>query len=421
MHKILFSRFVRWVGYDLGISPNQITLGRLVFFFPGWLFWIYRYDLAATTGTPWQLWGWLASFIVTVVIIFDIVDGALARETNQVSDQGKILDPIVDKLITYSTLVLFWPSIHKSGLAILFSLDVASTFLRGAQVEGANLFGKRKAFAQNLSKLFFAMAILCSWPWLSHIGNFLIWAAVVLATISVSIRLLPNKVKTTIQVAIPQFLTLGNLAGGFFTIWCAYQGKVGLGATINFVAMLCDLFDGAVARKLGVSSRFGGQFDTIADMVSFGCAPAALVISINDASPLSCLLGTIYFAATLFRLYDYGRSKNITPKGFFRGMPSPAGAWLVVASIFFAQPWLSLATLVAASLLMCSFRINWIHFNKILTTMTLTEMLSCIGLGSIFAFLATPAAFSAGPIIVYMFSPGWRKPPISANLSGTSQ
>lgn len=412
MHKKLFRRFVRWVGYDLGISPNQITLGRLLFFVPGWLSWVYRYELATRTGTPWQLWGWLAIVVVTVVIMFDIVDGELARETNQVSDQGKILDPVVDKFITYSTLVLFWPVIHKSGLAILFCLDMASTLLRGTQVEGANLFGKRKAFSQNLAKFFFATAIICSWPWLSHIGNFLIWAAVLLASISVGIRILPTKAKATLQAAIPQFLTLCNLAGGIITIWCAFQGKIGLGATINFAAMFFDLIDGAAARKLGVSSRFGGQFDTIADMISFGLAPAALVIAFAGVTPLSYGLGVLYFIATMYRLYDYGRSKNITPKGFFRGMPSPAGAWLVVASVFFVLPWLSLAALVASAILMCSFRLNWIHFNKILTTMTMTEMAACISLGLLFAFLAQPAAFSAGPIVVYMFSPCWRKPPV---------
>ena len=73
MHKKIFSKFVRWVGYDLGISPNQITLGRLIFFVPGWMSWVFRYDLSEMTGTPWQLWGWLAIFIVTTVIIFDIV------------------------------------------------------------------------------------------------------------------------------------------------------------------------------------------------------------------------------------------------------------------------------------------------------------------------------------------------------------
>ena len=136
--------------------------------------------------------GLAAFLLVTVVILLDMVDGALARETGQVSKEGKILDPMVDKFITYSTLILFWSVIHMSGFAILFILDMASTFLRSVQVEGANKFGKRKALCQNLSKLFFGAAVLLSFPPINIIGNILIWGAVLFATISVGIRLFPG-------------------------------------------------------------------------------------------------------------------------------------------------------------------------------------------------------------------------------------
>ena len=76
-----FTKFVRWIGYDLGISPNQITLGRLFFFIPAWFMWIYMDEIAALFHIWWQLVGLIAFFLVTMVIIFDIVDGALARET----------------------------------------------------------------------------------------------------------------------------------------------------------------------------------------------------------------------------------------------------------------------------------------------------------------------------------------------------
>ncbi|MDP2105367.1 MAG: CDP-alcohol phosphatidyltransferase family protein, partial [Desulfobulbaceae bacterium] len=335
MRNRLFVRFVRWVGYDLGISPNQITLGRLLFFVPGWLAWYYRIELAAYTGLPWQAFGAMASFVVTTVIAFDIVDGALARETGQVSDEGKILDPLVDKLITYSTLCLFWSAINLYGLLILFLLDLASTFLRGVQVQGANQFGKSKAFAQNISKFFFALAVLCATPWLNLVGNTLIWLAVILASVSVGIRALPNKVQSSIQATIPQILTLCNLGGGLLAIWYATQGQLILAVACNFAAMIFDLIDGAVARRLGVSSSFGKQFDTIADMISFGLAPAIMVNAKIGWTPLSMTLGGLYVIATLFRLYDYSRSKDKTPSGFFRGLPSPAGAWLVIGSILF--------------------------------------------------------------------------------------
>ena len=193
MSQNYFQRFVRWIGYDLGITPNQITWGRLFIFIPGWLMWVYKNELAQSTGMPWQAFGVAALIVITTVIIFDIVDGALARETGQVTTYGKLLDPLVDKFITYSTLILFWPAIAKIGFVILLALDIASTLLRGAQVQGANPYGKYKALCQNISKFFFATAVLTATPWINIIANFLIWSAVVLATISVGIRVFPKK------------------------------------------------------------------------------------------------------------------------------------------------------------------------------------------------------------------------------------
>ena len=187
-----FTGFVKWVGYDLGITPNQITVGRLVFFVPAWLMWVYMHELAQWSGLPWQSFGWAAVVLVTTVIVLDLFDGALARETGQISEQGKILDPAVDKLITYSVLGLYWVAINKFALIALFILDMISTFIRGVEVKGANQFGKKKALCQNISKFFFASAILLPLPVMNTIGNLLIISALVLASISVGIRLLPK-------------------------------------------------------------------------------------------------------------------------------------------------------------------------------------------------------------------------------------
>jgi len=412
MIKTLFFKFVRWLGYDLGITPNQITWGRLVIYIPGWFIWVYKHELAAWTGLPWQLFGALSSLVVTTVIIFDLVDGALARETGQVSDQGKIIDPLVDKLITYSTLVVFWSEIDRVGLIVLFVLDTASTFLRGMQVESANQFGKKKALSQNFSKFFFAMAILTATPWLSTIGNFLIWLAVILGSISVAIRVLPTAVKNKIAVMIPQILTFCNLTAGFGTIWCAANNRIELGVFLNFAAMALDLIDGAVARKLGVSSNFGKHFDTFADLVSFGVGPAFLVAALNSFSPFSIGIGVLYFIATCIRLYDYGRSKDKTPAGFFRGLPSPAWAWLVVSMVLLGQPIVCLLGLMLAAVLMCLFHINWIHFNEVLGNMTFFEISAAVAIGLMMGFIALPGGLTAGPIMVYVFAPIWRKPTI---------
>ena len=412
MIKTLFFKFVRWLGYDLGITPNQITWGRLIIYIPGWFTWVFKNELAAWSGLPWQLFGTLACLVVTTVIIFDLVDGALARETNQVSDQGRIIDPLVDKLIIYSALFVFWSAIDRVGLTVLFALDMASTFLRGVQVEGANQFGKKKALSQNFSTFFFATAILTATPWLSTIGNFLIWLAVILASISVAIRVLPTAAKNKISVMIPQFLTFCNLAAGFGTIWCAANNRIELGVFLNFAAMAFDLIDGAVARKLGVSSNFGKHFDTFADLISFGVGPAFLVAALNNFSPLSMGIGVLYFIATCIRLYDYGRSKDKTPAGFFRGLPSPAGAWLVVSMVLLGQPVVCLLGLMSAGILMCLFHINWIHFNQVLGNMTFFEISAAAAIGLMMGFIALPGGLTAGPIMVYVFAPIWRKPAI---------
>jgi CDP-diacylglycerol---serine O-phosphatidyltransferase len=408
--KRFFHRFIRWIGYDLRITPNQITWGRLIIFIPGWLTWIYKNELAQWTKMPWQLFGVAALVVVTIVIIFDIVDGALARETGQVSTHGKILDPLVDKFITYSTLILFWSAIDKIGLLILLILDITSTFLRGVQVEGANQFGKRKALSQNVSKFFFATAVLIATPWLNNVGNFLIWLAVVLATISVGIRIFPPKVKNSIMVVLPQIMTLCNLAAGIGTIWCAFNNRIVIGVFLNFAAMGFDLIDGAVARKFGVTSNFGKCFDTVADFVSFGVAPAFLVIAVNDFSPQAIGLGALYFIATGIRLYDYSGSKDRTPAGFFRGLPSPAAAWLVGSSVLLGKPDICLMVLVLAALLMCLFKIHWIHFSRALPNMTVSEIIAALVVGGGLAYVFTPLGAIAGPIVVYLFSPAWRLP-----------
>lgn len=410
MPKRYFDKFVHWIGYDLGITPNQITWGRLFIFIPGWFAWIYKKELAQWSGLPWQLFGIAALVVVTIVIIFDIVDGALARQTGQVSAHGKILDPLVDKFITYSTLVIFWSAITKVGLVILLALDIASTCLRGVQVEGANQFGKKKALSQNVSKFFFATAVLAAAPWCNNVGNFLIWLAVVLASISVGIRILPEKTKKNFQILLPQILTLSNLAAGIGTIWCSLNNLIGIGVLLNFAAMAFDLIDGAAARKLGVTSNFGKYFDTVADLISFGAAPAFLVAAANDFSPWSVGLGTLYFVATCIRLYDYGRSKDRTPPGFFRGFPSPAGAWLVVSIVLLGIPAVSLVVLIVAALLMCLFKIHWIHFSRALPNMKVLELVAAAIVGGILAYVFTPAGAVAGPIVVYLFSPVWRRP-----------
>ena len=416
----LFKKFIRWIGYDLGISPNQITIGRLLFFVPGWFLWVYMKELGNFLDIWWQAIGLFALILVTIVILFDIVDGALARETGQVSQHGKILDPAIDKLITYTTLILFWSAIDHTALAVLFTMDIISTFLRGAKVQGANVFGKIKALSQNLSKLFFGMAVLMDFPQLNIIGNLFIWAALLLAIISVVIRTIPAQEKHPLSMLVPQLLTSCNLICGILAIWYASRGHFEIAVILNFAAMGFDLVDGAAARKLSVTSKFGKHFDTLADLISFGLAPATILVYIAGHSLISLLGGLIYFISISIRLYDYSKSKDITPSGFFRGLPSPAGAWLVSSTVLCVPPAVGIVIMIGSAILMCSFKIYWQHFNRILPTMRKTELSVSLALGLIPAILSNPIGILSGPILIYIFSPFWRRPDILTHETPTA-
>ena len=74
------------------------------------------------------------------------------------------------------------------------------------------------------------------------------------------------------------------MAAGIGTVWCAFNNRIGAGVLLNYVAIVFDVIDGAVARKLGVTSNFGKYFDTVADLVSFGVGPAFLVATVNAFS-----------------------------------------------------------------------------------------------------------------------------------------
>ncbi|MCD6390361.1 MAG: hypothetical protein J7L69_13200, partial [Desulfobulbaceae bacterium] len=107
---------------------------------------------------------------------------------------------------------------------------------------------------------------------------------------------------------------------------------------------------------------------------------------------------------------DYGCSKDRTPAGFFRGFPSPAGAWLVVSSVLLGKPVICLLVLAIAAFLMCLFKTHWIHFNRVLPNMTIFEIVAALIIGGGLAYGFTPQGAAAGPIVVYLFSPTWRRP-----------
>ena len=136
---------------------------------------------------------------------------------------------------------------------------------------------------------------------------------------------------------LPQLLTTGNLAAGFYAIVKASGGDVVVASYAIFVAALFDVLDGRAARMTGNVSRFGAEYDSIADTVSFGVAPAVLAFYAGDFASLGWagwVMAFIYTACASLRLARFNVSSG-RYEGRFDGLPTPAGAGMVVSAVWF--------------------------------------------------------------------------------------
>lgn len=132
---------------------------------------------------------------------------------------------------------------------------------------------------------------------------------------------------------LPNILTALNLVSGTGALMCAVEGRaelVPLALSLIVAALAFDLADGRVARKLGVSSDLGLELDSLADLVSFGVAPAMLLYTLRlaEAGPFAAAAAVAFVLAGAFRL---ARFNVLSQQGqpatkFFVGMPIPAAA-----------------------------------------------------------------------------------------------
>jgi CDP-diacylglycerol--serine O-phosphatidyltransferase len=138
---------------------------------------------------------------------------------------------------------------------------------------------------------------------------------------------------------LPHLVTTAGLFFGFYAILQAFTGDPDRAALGIVLAGVCDALDGRLARFARSTSRFGLEYDSIADIVSFGVAPAALAFSAGDLSALGrtgLVMAFLYVAGAALRLARF----NVAPsrfRGRFEGMPSPAAAGVVASTQWFAS------------------------------------------------------------------------------------
>lgn len=135
---------------------------------------------------------------------------------------------------------------------------------------------------------------------------------------------------------LPNLFTTAALFAGFYAIVKGMEGGYEQAAMAIFVAMVFDGLDGRVARLTNTQSAFGEQYDSLADMVSFGVAPALVAFSwaLSDLGKLGWAAGFIYVAGAALRLARFNAQIETTDPRYFTGLASPAAAAVVAGLIW---------------------------------------------------------------------------------------
>ncbi len=162
---------------------------------------------------------------------------------------------------------------------------------------------------------------------------------------------------------LPSLFTLANLFCGWACVVHAMRGELATAAPFIGVAVVLDMLDGRIARMTGTTSDFGVQLDSLADLISFGMAPAVLAFQwgLIPLGRMGWAVGFLYLTAAALRLARFNIQGN-SDKRYFIGLPSPAAAGLVAATVFYfpeglqAKPmaWLGMVMLIVPAVLMVS-------------------------------------------------------------------
>ncbi|MDR1459663.1 MAG: CDP-diacylglycerol--serine O-phosphatidyltransferase [Bacteroidales bacterium] len=163
---------------------------------------------------------------------------------------------------------------------------------------------------------------------------------------------------------IPNIITLLNLSCGCVAILLATKGHLKEAAIMVLLASVFDFFDGLAARILHVKSNTGKELDSLADMVSFGVAPAAMMYCLYlgtgictyclyDIFIIPALLSILFPCFVALRLAKFNLDARQTE--IFYGLPSPAAAFVLVSFAFFAHNTYSFFVYTVVILFLCVF------------------------------------------------------------------
>ncbi len=151
----------------------------------------------------------------------------------------------------------------------------------------------------------------------------------------------PRFTRIPIRYLLPNLITLLALCSGITAIRLGIENRVQLAVAAIILAIVLDAVDGRLARYLEGTSKFGAEFDSLADFVNFGVAPALLIYfwslnSLRTAGWIVCLMLAIACALRLarFNVMLEDENKPAWSSKFFSGVPAPAGAGLALVPFY---------------------------------------------------------------------------------------
>lgn len=169
---------------------------------------------------------------------------------------------------------------------------------------------------------------------------------------------------------LPNLLTTAGLFSGFFAVVSSMNGHFVSAAVAIFIAMIFDGLDGRVARITNTQSEFGAEYDSMADMVSFGIAPGLVAynFALSGMGKFGWLAAFVYVAAAALRLARFNTQVGVADKRYFQGLASPAAAGVIASIIWVGTEYqidgqehgliMGIITIVAGLLMVSNFRYN---------------------------------------------------------------
>ncbi len=167
---------------------------------------------------------------------------------------------------------------------------------------------------------------------------------------------------------LPNLLTTAGLFAGFYAVVASMQGRFEYAAIAIFIAMIMDGLDGRMARMTNAQSDFGAEYDSMADMVSFGIAPALVTYNwaLSGLGKFGWLAAFVYVVAAALRLARFNTQVETADKRYFQGLASPSAAAILAGLVWLGAEYqwqvapygvyIGILTIVTGLLMVSNFR-----------------------------------------------------------------